>query len=419
VESSFQGKIEKSIDSKFYKTLEERERIRRTRKSGDNPFFPGVKGDKPTKRDEVLLEKLQEEEDSAADNLWFCLPCDFKEEVHSKPPNYRHVHMNQYDPSNKPPLVPTSGDVCNCVGFCGDDCLNRMEYAECYGKVPADASTNGVGKRRSSNCKVGPGCGNRQMGLRNFAKCQPKREKGKGWGLVTLEKVHKGSIVIEYAGEIIDEKTKEQRLIEWSRDHPNDHNFYIMALQPGWFIDARHVANLSRFINHSCQPNCVNVAINVGGRMRCGIKALRDIEAGEFLSYDYHFDTRHGDQFVCRCGAPNCRGTMKQVGNKGAEAAKKSSKELWEDAKAGYERDRKFLEDCFKEEEERRSQVSAAVPGADSGAKSQAELVANGVQPKHREDALSNRLFLWRNAQEGSDFASRFARLDQKKRAGV
>jgi SET domain-containing protein len=37
---------------------------------------------------------------------------------------------------------------------------------------------------------------------------------------------------------------------------PNDHDFYIMELDPGIFVDGKKKGNLSRFINHSCDPNC-------------------------------------------------------------------------------------------------------------------------------------------------------------------
>lgn len=172
------------------------------------------------------------------------------------------------------------------------------------------------------------------------------------------------------------------------------------------------VANLARFVNHSCEPNCRLTQINVNGRMHCGIFAKRDIEPGEFLSYDYCFDTRHGDRFVCRCGSSICRGTMKGGGGPNdASASKKSKSELWEEAKAGYERDKKFLADFQRDQEERGTQVGALVPGADSGKKE--EFVANGAQVKNRDTAMSNRIFLWRNASKGSDFAERFERLDK------
>ena len=82
------------------------------------------------------------------------------------------------------------------------------------------------------------------------------------------------STIQEYVGEVIDETTKNDRLLEWARDHPNDPNFYFMRLETGWYIDAREVANTARFINHSCDPNCKLVPVNVAGRMRVSIVCI-------------------------------------------------------------------------------------------------------------------------------------------------
>jgi hypothetical protein len=222
----------------------------------------------------------------------------------------------------------------------------------------------------------------------------------------------KGDLLQEYVGDVIDEKMKEQRLSDWAKEHPNDPNFYVMALAPGWFIDARHEANLSRFINHSCDPNCILLPINVGGHIRNGIFALRDLAPGEFLSYDYQFDTRQGDRFVCRCGASKCRGTMKGGAAVADAAVKKTKNEIWQDAKNRFERDKRFLEDCTEDEERRCSQVDATVPGAEN----KDELVANGLREKHRDSIIRNRICLWRNASCGSDFVARLERMEKKKK---
>jgi hypothetical protein len=136
--------------------------------------------------------------------------------------------------------------------------------------------------------------------------------------------------------------------------------------------------------------------------------AKRDIAAGEFLSYDYHFDTRQGDRFICRCGAKNCRGTMKG-GVTGAEA-EKSKKEQWEDAKKEYEKDKEFLAEFNAKEEARRSLVDAMVPHSENAD----ELVANGAPYRHCVEAQQGRIFLWRNTQLGSDFATRLMRIGKK-----
>lgn len=411
-DASLQGLIEKKIDDKFDTFAKKRQRkALKNRAMEKNLFFPGISGQLYSATEYKLLEKLHEKFDDYTDeDLFFCLPCDLKEEVYLKPPSYKHIQSNQYDPTNRPTKVLTSGqETCTCEGFCGDDCLNRSLYVECYGE--------GMDSKKPSNCSVGPNCGNRLFSQRKFIQCTPKREEGKGWGLTVCENVKRGDLIIEYVGEIIDAETKEKRLIEWTMQHPNDPNFYIMALQPGWFIDAREKANLSRFINHSCEPNCVILPVNAMGRIRCGIIASRDIGAGEFLSYDYHFDTRDGDKFICRCGSLKCRGTM-QSGNKissSASSNKKSKGEILDEAKATFERDKKFLNDYYEDSIRRSCLVRETVPGAEAeNNNSKEELVANGPQLKYRTKVQGNHLFLWRNAELGSDFAYRFARLRRR-----
>lgn len=319
------------------------------------------------------------------------------QQVHSKPPSYHHVHSNQYDKDRRPKRKPPSDGKCECKAkgssACDDSCINRMIFIECVGDV-----TKAKGEKSPYvNCDIGPSCTNRGLGRRQFAKCKPMREQGKGWGLVPLNALKKGDLVIEYVGEVIDEKEKENRLTEWTRDHPNDPNFYVMALETGWYLDARNKANLSRFINHSCAPNCRLLPMNVNGYIRVGIYTLRDIAPGEFLSYDYQFDTKHGDKFRCRCGAENCRGTMK--GGKGEESTvEKTRKEEWQDAKAAYDRDVKYLEDAAENEQKMSSQVDYLVPAADNPT----ETVAMGPnEKKHRNSVLNDRIFLWRNAVQG------------------
>lgn len=276
-----------------------------------------------------------------------------------------------------------------------------MIMIECIGDVN---KSNGE-KNKYWNCDLGPSCSNRSLGQRNFAKCRPMREQGKGWGLIAINGVKKGELVQEYVGEVIDEEEKKSRLQQWARDHPNDPNFYVMALDSGWYIDARNEANLSRFINHSCAPNCRLVPFNVGGYMRVGIFSLTDIAPGQFLSYDYQFDTEHGDKFRCRCGATNCRGTMKGGKGEGMDQTveHKTRKEEWEEAKARLERDRKYLEEAEKKEDEQACQVDALVPGADHVM----ETVAAGPNEKYRKTAQDSRLFLWRNVCKGGVFSER------------
>jgi len=77
-------------------------------------------------------------------------------------------------------------------------------------------------------------------------------------------------------------------------------------------IDALHGGNSSRWINHSCDPNCEADEEND----RIFIKAIRNISAGEELSYDYGliidepYTKKLKAEYPCWCGNANCRGTL-------------------------------------------------------------------------------------------------------------
>ena len=290
--------------------------------------------------------------------------------------------------------------------------MNRIIGIECIG---GDNSRKKNGENNPYwNCKCGLECGNRLLSQKKLAKCRPKRQQGKGWGLITVNGVKKGNLVLEYVGEVIDEKMKRSRLETWSKDHPNDPNFYIMQLEPAWYIDAREKGGLSRFINHSCGPNCHLLPVNVAGHMRVAIVAIRNIAPGEFLTYDYHFDTQDGDKFVCRCGAEKCRGTMKggQLAEEDEDNDKKLTKsERWVAAKSKLDRDKKFIEDISKGEKLRLNQTCATLPGEKAN---MSNAVASGPEISDVFKGHEHRVCLRRNVIAGSNFSSRFWKLEGK-----
>ena len=61
-----------------------------------------------------------------------------------------------------------------------------------------------------------------------------------------------GTFVIEYVGEILEIDEFEERTLRYSASE----HFYFMALNGKEIIDASRKGNSSRFINHSCEPNC-------------------------------------------------------------------------------------------------------------------------------------------------------------------
>jgi SET domain-containing protein len=69
---------------------------------------------------------------------------------------------------------------------------------------------------------------------------------------------------------------------------------------------------LARFINHSCNPNCVtSIVTSADGRKHIVITAKRDIAPGEELFYDYKLEFEPDEPAIpCLCGASNCRKRM-------------------------------------------------------------------------------------------------------------
>ncbi len=105
----------------------------------------------------------------------------------------------------------------------------------------------------------------------------------------------------EYTGELISDAEAMRRHVE------GDHT-YLFAVEDDLCIDARFDdTNILKYINHSCEPNCY--AECEGHRIF--IYALRDIERGEELTYDYQLVCETDEALTCSCGSKSCRGTMR------------------------------------------------------------------------------------------------------------
>ncbi|ORZ26571.1 hypothetical protein BCR41DRAFT_300963, partial [Lobosporangium transversale] len=193
----------------------------------------------------------------------------------------------------------TSPMVCHCtppppgagkVG-CGEDCYNRVMFYECI----------------SAHCPCGDQCSNQRF--------QKKHDEDhlrviwtqeRGFGIQTMAPIKKGSLVIEYRGEVISQNECHRRM---KTIYKNNKNFYFLEYEKGEVVDACQKGTNARFVNHSCSPNSQIEKWFLNGEMSIGIFASQDIPAGTEISYDYNFSSFSGAQKQkCRCGAPNCRG---------------------------------------------------------------------------------------------------------------
>ncbi|MGA2168451.1 MAG: SET domain-containing protein-lysine N-methyltransferase [Terracidiphilus sp.] len=116
-------------------------------------------------------------------------------------------------------------------------------------------------------------------------------------GCYTTTPIRKGARVAEYTGPRLSKSEADASY----QDAPIT---YLFGLGRGEIVIDGH--SMAMFINHSCDPNCETSEV----RGRIWIKAIKNIPAGEEITYDYCLYDGGDDEAVCNCGAENCRGTM-------------------------------------------------------------------------------------------------------------
>ncbi|KAH9806255.1 Histone-lysine N-methyltransferase ASHR3 [Citrus sinensis] len=171
---------------------------------------------------------------------------------------------------------------------CSENCVCRVQYISC-----------------SKACHCSETCNNRPF--RKEKKIKIVKTEFCGWGVEAAEPINKGEFIIEYIGEVIDDALCEQRL--WDMKYRGVQNFYMCEIRKDFTIDATFKGNFSRFLNHSCDPNCFLEKWQVEGETRVGVFAARSIKAGEPLTYDYRF-VQFGPEVKCYCGASSCQGYL-------------------------------------------------------------------------------------------------------------
>lgn len=86
--------------------------------------------------------------------------------------------------------------------------------------------------------------------------------------------------------------------------------FYFLNLRVYFFFFFKfnNCIVICLFIDHSCAPNCETQKWTVNGDTRIGLFALRDIESGEELTFNYNLASDGETRKPCLCGASNCSG---------------------------------------------------------------------------------------------------------------
>jgi hypothetical protein len=219
------------------------------------------------------------------------------------PTNYQQINENVYICKRKRNKFNKEAKkmTCDCstseqerslgIVACGEDCLNRLLMIEC-----------------GHRCPCGNHCTNKNFQNKIIGNIVPFETEFKGYGLKATSDQRVNTFLIEYIGEVVGLKEFIRRSKKYSRQ--NIEHFYFMSLRNDLFIDATKQGNISRFFNHSCDPNCETQKWTVNGELRIGFFTRRPVLAGEELTFDYQFQTFGKKQQKCYCGSEKCRGFL-------------------------------------------------------------------------------------------------------------
>jgi hypothetical protein len=115
-----------------------------------------------------------------------------------------------------------------------------------------------------------------------------------GLGLFATQPIKKGAKIVRYFGPLLDSRKKKDDAVE---------NKYLFELTNRWTIDGSIRKNVARYINHACKPNAES---DVKPRKRkVVIRAIKNIEPGEEINYDYGTDyfKAYLKPIGCKCDA--------------------------------------------------------------------------------------------------------------------
>ena len=195
------------------------------------------------------------------------------------------------------------------ITFCDKNCFNYKCKTACYinnCSVPAEFC----------QMRVFPQTLEKKKNTKNLSNHLVVENAGlKGKGLFSNKKIFKGQFVCEYSGQI---KIKENYIdnddpyfyLKTLLEKPSKTHTYKMSLSKFLYIDANESRHIGKYINHSCDPNCQTERWNVCGKWKIGIFAIKNIEIGEEISFNYNLKENGNENILCRCNSDNCDGII-------------------------------------------------------------------------------------------------------------
>src|SRR5688572_18063060 len=110
-----------------------------------------------------------------------------------------------------------------------------------------------------------------------------RKSKIQGREVFAATKHRKARMIIEYTNEHISNEEADR---QYDEDKMKRHHTFLFTLDKDIVVDGAVHGSDAKYINHSCAPNCE--AVIYGNKIY--VYALRPIEAGEELLYDYKFE---------------------------------------------------------------------------------------------------------------------------------
>nr|XP_021518418.1 histone-lysine N-methyltransferase EHMT1-like [Meriones unguiculatus] len=259
------------------------------------------------------------------------IPCVNAVDSELCPTNYKYVSQNCVTSPMNIDRNITHLQYCVCVDDCSSStCMCGQLSMRCWydkdGRLLPEFNMAEPPLIFECNhaCSCWRNCRNRvvQNGLR--ARLQLYRTQDMGWGVRSLQDIPLGTFVCEYVGELISDSEADVR--------EEDSYLFDLDNKDGevYCIDARFYGNVSRFINHHCEPNLVPVRVFMSHQdlrfPRIAFFSTRLIQAGEQLGFDYgeRFWDVKGKFFSCRCGSPKCRHSSAALAQRQASATQEA-----------------------------------------------------------------------------------------------
>lgn len=197
----------------------------------------------------------------------------------------------------------------------------------------------------NENCRCGPRCKSRLVQKGRKVPLTIFKTRNRGWGVKSSEDLIRGEFIDTYLGEVITNEETDRRgdaagaekdSYLYSLDKFLGDSFEGRPLEPEdcYVVDGQHMGGPTRFINHSCEPNCRQYTVSYNKYdlrlFTLAFFAYEDIPAGTELTFDYADkdqleeedaiqrrmdalnDPENADMVRCNCGSLKCRGILWQ-----------------------------------------------------------------------------------------------------------